>query len=78
MAAAGCARLFLVRGVGDYLANYFPFWVGRQMIKTMRADLFAQYLRLPTSVYDRESSGADAVATDLQRRDWWPTRPPIR
>ena len=50
--------IFLFRGVGDYLATYFPFWVGRQVIKAIRTELFAHYLRLPTSTYDRESSGS--------------------
>lgn len=50
--------IFLFRGIGDYLANYFPVWVGRQVVKAIRTDLFAQYLRLPTSTYDRESAGA--------------------
>jgi ATP-binding cassette, subfamily B, bacterial MsbA len=50
--------LFLLRGSGDYLANYFPGWVGRQVIKSMRADLFNHYMLMPTSYYDRESSGA--------------------
>jgi subfamily B ATP-binding cassette protein MsbA len=54
----GIILLFLLRGVGDYLANYFPGWVSRQMTKTMRADLFAHYMRLPTAWYERESSGA--------------------
>ncbi len=54
----GIVLLFLLRGLGDYLANYFPGWVSRQMIKTMRADLFAHYMRLPTAWYERESSGA--------------------
>jgi len=49
--------IFLIRGIGDYLANYFPVWVGRQVVKAIRTDLFAQYLRLPTSTYDRENSG---------------------
>jgi ATP-binding cassette, subfamily B, bacterial MsbA len=49
--------IFLFRGIGDYLANYFPFWVGRQVIKAIRSDLFVHYLRLPTSTYDRESTG---------------------
>jgi subfamily B ATP-binding cassette protein MsbA len=53
----GVILLFLLRGVGDYLANYFPGWVGRQMIKSIRADLFAHYLRLPTSWYELESAG---------------------
>jgi subfamily B ATP-binding cassette protein MsbA len=52
----GVLAIFLIRGVGDYLANYFPFWVGRQVIKALRRDLFAQTLRLPTATYDRESS----------------------
>ena len=54
----GIILLFLLRGIGDYLANYFPGWVSRQMTKTMRADLFAHYMRLPTAWYERESSGA--------------------
>ena len=49
--------LFLVRGLGDYLSNYYPGWVGRQVIKSMRADLFSHYLMLPASYYDRESAG---------------------
>jgi subfamily B ATP-binding cassette protein MsbA len=52
----GVLLIFLVRGVGDYLANYFPFWVGRQVIKAIRGELFAHYLWLPTAQYDRESS----------------------
>jgi subfamily B ATP-binding cassette protein MsbA len=54
----GVILIFLVRGGGDYLANYFPSWVGRQVIKAIRSELFAQYLRLPTAQYDRESTGA--------------------
>jgi subfamily B ATP-binding cassette protein MsbA len=49
--------LFFVRGVGDYMANYFPGWVGRQVIKSLRTQLFAKYMTLPTAYYDRESSG---------------------
>jgi subfamily B ATP-binding cassette protein MsbA len=53
----GVVLLFLLRGSGDYLANYFPGWVGRQIIKKIRADLFRHYLSLPTGWYERESSG---------------------
>ena len=53
----GVLVIFAVRGAGDYLANYFPFWVGRQVVKAIRTDLFAHYLRLPTADYDRESTG---------------------
>jgi subfamily B ATP-binding cassette protein MsbA len=49
--------LFLLRGVGDYVSNYFPGWVGRHVIKSLRGELFAHYLRLPTAYYDRAASG---------------------
>jgi ATP-binding cassette, subfamily B, bacterial MsbA len=53
----GVLVLFLVRGIGDYLATYFPGWVGRQVIKAIRRDLFAQYLHLPSRYYDSVSTG---------------------
>lgn len=49
--------LFLIRGVGDYVSNYFPGWVGRQVIRTLRGELFAHYLDLPTLYFDRQASG---------------------
>jgi len=49
--------MFLLRGTGDYLATYFPGRVGRQVIKSIRSDVFAQYLHLPSAYYDQESSG---------------------
>jgi subfamily B ATP-binding cassette protein MsbA len=49
--------LFLLRGVGDYLATFHPARVGRQVVKAIRRDLFDQYLHLPAARYDRESSG---------------------
>jgi subfamily B ATP-binding cassette protein MsbA len=48
--------LFFFRGTGDYIANFFPGWVGRQTIKAMRRDLFAHYLHLPSMYYDSASS----------------------
>ncbi len=53
----GVLVVFLARGVGDYVATYFPGWVGRQVIKAIRADLFAQYLHLPNAYYDQVSAG---------------------
>jgi subfamily B ATP-binding cassette protein MsbA len=50
---AGIIVLFLVRGVGDYLSVYAPGWVGRQVIKAIRRDVFAHYLQLPVSYFDR-------------------------
>src|SRR5215470_568217 len=48
----GAPLLFLIRGIGDYVGVYFPGYVGRQIIKSMRGDLFRHYLNLPASYYD--------------------------
>jgi subfamily B ATP-binding cassette protein MsbA len=53
---AGIVVLFLVRGVGDYLSVYAPGWVGRQVIKSIRQDVFARYLQLPVSYFDRNGA----------------------
>ncbi len=53
----GVVALFFVRGVGDYLSNYFPGWVGRQIIKAIRGELFAKYLCLPNRSIDASASG---------------------
>jgi subfamily B ATP-binding cassette protein MsbA len=50
--------LFVFRGVGDFLQTYCPGYVGRHVVKSMRAQLFAAYLHLPVSFFDREASGA--------------------
>jgi ATP-binding cassette, subfamily B, bacterial MsbA len=49
--------LFTLRGIGDYISNYYPSWVGRQVIKGLRHDVFAHYMRLPTAYLDRQQSG---------------------
>jgi subfamily B ATP-binding cassette protein MsbA len=48
--------MFFLRGVGDYVSSYFPARVGRSVIKSIRAELFAKYMRLPVSFFDREST----------------------
>ncbi|HNS28115.1 MAG TPA: lipid A export permease/ATP-binding protein MsbA, partial [Steroidobacteraceae bacterium] len=53
----GAVTLFLLRGLGDYVSTYFPAWVGRQIIKALRRELFAKYLRLPVSWFDATSTG---------------------
>ncbi len=50
--------LFLLRGIGDYVANYFTGHVGRQVIKSVRGQLFEKFLRLPVSFYDRTAGAA--------------------
>lgn len=57
MVPIGVIVLFALRGIGDYVSNYFPGWVGRQVIKGLRRDAFAHYLRLPTAYLDTQQSG---------------------
>lgn len=52
----GAVVLFLLRGVGDFLSTYCAASVGRQVIKTLRGQLFGHYLKLPTAFYDKEAS----------------------
>jgi subfamily B ATP-binding cassette protein MsbA len=49
--------LFTLRGIGDFVGNFYPSWVGRQVVKGLRHDVFAHYLRLPTAYLDRQQSG---------------------
>ncbi len=53
----GVVLVFALRGIGDFVGNYFPSYVGRQVIKGLRRDVFAHYLRLPTAYLDAEKSG---------------------
>jgi len=53
----GAVLLFVLRGIGDYVSNFFPGWVGRQIIKSMRAELFGHYLRLPVRYYESAATG---------------------
>ncbi len=48
--------MFFIRGVGDYISSYFPASVGRRVIKSVRAELFAKYMHLPMAFFDRSSS----------------------
>ena len=53
----GVVVLFTLRGIGDYIQTYYPSWVGRQVIKGLRQEVFSHYLRLPTAYLDRQQSG---------------------
>lgn len=49
--------LFIVRGLSGFCANYCVSWVGRGVIKRLRAQAFEKLLHLPTCFYDASSSG---------------------
>ena len=49
--------VFVVRGMATFFSTYFMGWVARNVVKSIRQDMFAQLLKLPTSYYDKVSSG---------------------
>ena len=49
--------LFIARGIGDFIQTYCPGYVGRQIVKQMRAQVFDHLMRLPLSYFDRSASG---------------------
>lgn len=48
--------LFVIRGLADFTQTYFMGYVGRQIVKRLRSQIFARMLELPISYYDRNSS----------------------
>ena len=49
--------IFLVRGVASYCTDYGIAYVGRNVVQAIRVDVFAAYLRLPSTFFAREPSG---------------------
>ena len=77
MVPVGAIVLFTLRGIGDYVSNYFPGWVGRQIIKAMRGELFAHYLgcrRATTTAPPPGRCFPDSPTTS----SWSRRRPPTR
>jgi len=49
--------IFVLRGVAGFASTYYISWIGWRVIKQLRTDIFTKYLTLPTSFYDKASSG---------------------
>jgi len=49
--------IFLLRGVAGFASTYYIAWIGWRVIKQLRGEIFEKYLTLPTSFYDKASSG---------------------
>jgi subfamily B ATP-binding cassette protein MsbA len=50
--------LFFLRGVGDFTQTYCMGYVGRQVVRRLRGEVFEHTLRLPVGYYDRSSAAA--------------------
>ncbi|MDD1626618.1 MAG: lipid A export permease/ATP-binding protein MsbA, partial [Methylococcaceae bacterium] len=49
--------LVVLRGIGNYLGNYFLAKVSLNVIHTLRCEIFAKYTQLPTTHFDANNSG---------------------
>ena len=49
--------LIVVRGVGNYLGNYFLAKVSLNVIHVLRCEIFDKYTQLPTAHFDANNSG---------------------
>ena len=49
--------VFAIRTIGTFLSDYGMAWVARSVVRDLRAMLFDHMLQLPTTYYDRSSSG---------------------
>ncbi|MBS0289443.1 MAG: lipid A export permease/ATP-binding protein MsbA [Proteobacteria bacterium] len=49
--------IFIIRGLATFLSTFFMGWVGRNVVMNFRQEMFAHLLKLPTSYYDRTTSG---------------------
>lgn len=49
--------LFIIRGLADFFTTYGLGWISRNVIKTLREEMFNKLLVLPASFYDHSTSG---------------------
>ena len=49
--------LFLLRSIAGFVSTYGIAWVGRNIIKKIREEMFAKLVHMPTRTYDFASSG---------------------
>ena len=49
--------IFFLRGVSGFISGYFLSLVGRNVVTTIRSQLFSHLLHLPLNYYDKNNSG---------------------
>ena len=50
--------VFLVRAISGFISDYGMAWIGRQIIRQMRDEMFNKILLLPNYYYDINSTGS--------------------
>jgi subfamily B ATP-binding cassette protein MsbA len=49
--------IFMLRGVSGFATEASLGWIGRSVISSLRRDVFRKFLTLPTSFFDRQTTG---------------------
>tara|TARA_B100001094_G_scaffold330907_1_gene397442 strand:- start:14165 stop:15853 length:1689 start_codon:yes stop_codon:yes gene_type:complete len=49
--------LFLLRSISGFISTYGISWVGRNVVKTIRQEMFDKLVHMPTKTYDFATSG---------------------
>lgn len=49
--------IFLVRSCGTFVSNYGMSYIGRHVVQAIQRDVFAAYMKLPSTFFGREPSG---------------------
>ena len=49
--------LFIIRGIANFITSYGLGWIARNVIKNLRAEMFAALISLPASFYDHSTPG---------------------
>jgi subfamily B ATP-binding cassette protein MsbA len=49
--------IFFVRSIGTFVSNYGMSYIGRHVVQEIQRDVFASYLRLPSTYFGSEPSG---------------------
>ena len=64
---AAMIAIFFVRGISTYASAYAMSWVAANVVMSLRREMFARLLTLPSRFYDNQSSGAlmSKVAYDV-------------
>jgi len=54
---AALIGLFIIRGLSDFFTTYGLGWISRNVIKTLREEMFNRLIGLPATFYDHSTSG---------------------
>ena len=54
---AAAIGIYIVRGIGYFIGNYYNDYVGASVVKTLKQEIFAKLMVLPAEFYDQTTQG---------------------